>query len=133
MTKKVMVADDDFDNRTIAQEALEAAGYDVVLATNGIEVMEKISVENPAALLLDLSMPKLNGWEVAKQIRLLPQHSGMAIIAFTAHALMGDELKAKASGCDDYISKPCLPKEVVEKVTSWIGRKTVIGQKNVAP
>ncbi len=128
-----MVADDDFDNRTIAQEALEAAGYEVLLATNGVETLEKASAEKPAVLLLDLSMPKLNGWEVAKQIRQMPHLSGMAIVAFTAHALVGDELKAKASGCDDYISKPCLPKDVVQKVASWIGRKGAVEQNSVKP
>jgi two-component system cell cycle response regulator DivK len=133
MTDKVMVADDDFDNRTIAQEALEAAGYDVIVAANGIEALEKASVERPAVLLLDLSMPKLNGWEVAKRIREMPQLSGMAIVAFTAHALVGDELKAKASGCDDYISKPCLPKEVVQKVASWIGRKETTLKREIIP
>src|SRR5665213_3788248 len=120
MSVKVMVADDDFDNRTIAQEALEGAGYDVVVVTNGVEAMENIAVEKPAVLLLDLSMPKLNGWEVAKQIRQRPELSSIAIIAFTAHALVGDELKAKASGCDDYLSKPCLPKEIVQKVRLWV-------------
>jgi len=124
VTAKILVADDDFDNRTIAQEALEAAGYRVVLATDGIEALEKMTSEKPDVLVLDLSMPKLNGWEVAKQIRQKPEFAGTAIIAFTAHALVGDELKAKASGCDDYLSKPCLPKDVVQKVASWVGRKT---------
>ena len=127
MNGKVLVADDDFDNRTIVQEALEAAGYEVVLATNGVEALEKVAASTPDVLLLDLSMPKLNGWEVAKRIRQMPNHYGMAIIAFTAHALVGDELKAKASGCDDYISKPCLPKEVVEKIAFWVGRKASAG------
>jgi len=121
VTSKILVADDDFDNRTIVQEALEAAGYQVLLATNGEEALEQVHSKKPAVLLLDLSMPKLNGWEVAKRIRQEPALSGTAIIAFTAHALVGDELKAKASGCDDYISKPCLPKEVVAKIAFWVG------------
>jgi two-component system cell cycle response regulator DivK len=120
VSKKVLVADDDFDNRTIVQEVLEAAGYQVILAVNGVEALEKMSLEKPDALLLDLSMPKLNGWEVAKQIRQMPHLAHTVIIAFTAHALVGDELKAKAAGCDDYLSKPCLPKDIVKKVASWV-------------
>src|ERR1035437_4538840 len=122
MTHKILVADDDFDNRTIVQEVLQAAGYQVDLVTNGEEAMEQISRKTPDLLLLDLSMPKLNGWEVAKRIREKLELSGMVIIAYTAHALVGDELKAKASGCDDYLSKPCLPRDVVAKVATWIKR-----------
>jgi two-component system cell cycle response regulator DivK len=121
---KILVADDDYDNRTIVQEALEAAGFPVLTATNGVEALEITIQNHPDVLLLDLSMPKLNGWEVAKQIRQKPELSGTVIVAFTAHALVGDELKAKASGCDDYISKPCLPKEVVAKVAYWIKQRT---------
>jgi two-component system cell cycle response regulator DivK len=126
MNGKILVADDDFDNRTIVREALEAAGYDVLMAVNGEEALEQTKREKPRVLLLDLSMPKLNGWEVAKQIRQEPELSGTVVIAFTAHALVGDELKAKAAGCDDYISKPCLPREVVEKVASWIERQEAV-------
>jgi two-component system cell cycle response regulator DivK len=124
MTAEILVADDDFDNRTIVQEALEAAGYNVILATNGEEALDLAHSKKPAVLILDLSMPKMNGWEVAKRIRQDKTLSGTAIIAFTAHALVGDELKAKASGCDDYLSKPCLPKDVVAKVAFWLGKQT---------
>jgi two-component system, cell cycle response regulator DivK len=133
MKPQVLVADDDFDNRTIVQETLEAAGYDVVLAINGEEALEKVQEIKPRVLLLDLSMPKLNGWEVAKRIREIPGLAGTAIIAFTAHALVGDELKAKASGCDDYLSKPCLPRDVLAKVRSWMSRKQTEGSPEVKP
>ena len=98
MTTKIVVADDDFDNRTIVQEVLEAAGYAVILAVNGEEALEATAREKPSVLLLDLSMPKLNGWEVAKKIREKPDLTETAIIAFTAHALVGDELKADVLG-----------------------------------
>ena len=69
MTKRILVADDDLDNRTIVREVLEAAGYDVLMATNGEEALEAACREKPDVLILDLSMPKMNGWEVAKRIR----------------------------------------------------------------
>jgi CheY-like chemotaxis protein len=124
MKLKILVADDDFDNRTIAQVALETAGYDVVLAVNGEDALQKIHSEHPDAVLLDLSMPKINGWQVAKRIREELAFDAMPIIAFTAHALVGEELKAKASGCDDYIAKPCLPKDVVAKMAVWLKGKS---------
>jgi len=127
MTSKILIADDDFDNRTIVREALEASGFDVLLAVDGQEALEKTLQERPCVLLLDLSMPKLSGWEVARRVRERPELSGTAIVAFTAHALVGDELKAKAAGCDDYISKPCLPKDIVRKVSFWIDRRRSVG------
>jgi two-component system cell cycle response regulator DivK len=123
MNGRVLIADDDFDNRVIAQEALEASGYEVDLATNGQETLEQVAQRKPDVLLLDLSMPKVNGWEVAKRIREMPAMASAVIIAFTAHALVGDELKAKAAGCDDYLSKPCLPKEIVDKVAFWVAQR----------
>jgi two-component system cell cycle response regulator DivK len=123
MSGKILVADDDFDNRTIMQEALEASGYEVILATNGQEALDTLTAENPGIMLMDLSMPKINGWELARRVRETPALAGTVILAFTAHALSGDELKARAAGCDDYIAKPCLPKEVVAKVRGWLERR----------
>lgn len=120
MKRKILVADDDADNRIIARAILEASGYDVVEAKDGEEAMAAVFSERPDALLLDLSMPKINGWEVARQLREKPSVSHMPIIAFTAHAIIGDELKAKAAGCDDYISKPCAPIEVLNKIKKWL-------------
>jgi two-component system, cell cycle response regulator DivK len=122
MTAKILIADDDFDNRTIVKEALEASGYEVAIAVNGEEALEMAINQAPEVLLLDLSMPRLSGWEVAKRLRQTVSPAHLPIVAFTAHALAGDELKARAAGCDDYIAKPCLPRDVVQKVKEWLGR-----------
>ena len=122
MMTKVLVADDDADNRAIAQDALEMSGYEIVTAMDGEEAFEKIADERPSIVLLDMSMPKLDGWEVARRVRADPDLAHIPIIAFTAHALVGEELKAKSAGCNDYLSKPCMPKAIVEKVVLWIGR-----------
>jgi len=122
---KILVADDDADNRAIAQDALEVAGYEVATAADGEEAISKIASDKPAVILLDMSMPKLDGWEVARRVRANRQLSRITIIAFTAHALVGEELKAKLAGCNDYLLKPCMPKAIVERVALWIGRSTV--------
>lgn len=122
MNAKILVADDDYDNRTIIRQVLEAGGYQVLEAVNGLEAIEKALAEKPALILMDLSMPKLNGWEAAKQIKQTPEIAGIPIFAFTAHALTGDDVKAKAAGCDGYISKPCVPREVLQKVRDCLGR-----------
>ena len=123
MRVKVLVADDDVDNRTIAREILEASGFHVVMAVDGEEALAVIRAERPAVVVLDLSMPKLSGWEVAKRVRADDAIKSTPLIAFTAHALVGDELKAKTAGCDDYISKPCKPRDLVTKVKQWIDRE----------
>lgn len=123
MKHRVLVADDDFDNRTIAKEVLERSGYEVIQATNGVEALELIMKEKPEVVLLDLSMPKMSGWEVARRVRESEGTRDLPIVAFTAHALVGDEQKALASGCSDYISKPAAPKSIVRKVEEWLARR----------
>src|SRR5688572_24402039 len=124
MKTRILVADDDFDNRTIAKRVLEMAGFEIVLATNGLEVLDIASTQQIDLILLDMSMPKMNGWEAAKRLRQMPHMKDVPILAFTAHALAGEDLKAKAAGCDDYISKPCAPNEMADKVKTWLKKKT---------
>lgn len=123
MNAKILIADDDFDNRTIAKAVLEAAGYMTFLASNGLEVLDIASKENVDLILLDMSMPKMNGWETAKALRQIPKMMKVPILAFTAHALAGEALKAKVAGCDDYISKPCVPSDMAKKVAQWLEAK----------
>ena len=116
MNTRVLIADDDYDNRTIAQEVLKKAGYQTIVATNGEEALSLALHEKPDLILLDLSMPKISGWDVAKHLRADPHFKQVPIIAFTAHAMNGDAAKAMAVGCDGYLSKPCSPREIVAKV-----------------
>lgn len=127
MSPRVLVADDDVDNRSIAQKILEVAGYQVVLASNGLEVLEIASKQKVDLILLDLSMPKMSGWEAARRLRERPELNQIPIVAFTAHAMTGDSLRARASGCDDYISKPCVPQEMAEKVKRCLEQKAQPG------
>lgn len=120
MRGRILVADDDADNREIARHALERAGHDVVQARDGVEALEKAAEESPDVILLDLSMPRLNGWDAVKAMREDPRLADVPIVAFTAHALTGDDAKALGSGCDDYLMKPCSPREMVRKVEKWL-------------
>lgn len=117
---KILVADDDLDNRTIAKKILQAAGYEITLATNGLEVLEISKNEKVDLVLLDMSMPKMNGWDTARRLREMPHMKEVPILAFTAHALAGEDVKAKEAGCNDYISKPCIPSEITAKVGKWL-------------
>ncbi len=123
MTGRILVADDDADNRAIATEALALAGYEVAQAADGREALDRALRDKPDLVLLDLSMPKMDGWEVARRLRGSPEAEGTLILAYTAHALPGEDARAKAAGCDEYLAKPCAPRELVQKVTSLLKMK----------
>lgn len=123
MAHHILIVDDDPDNRAIAAAILQANGYTVTLAVNGIEGLECAGRIKPDLILLDLSMPKLDGWSTVKQLRTIPGLKTIPVIAFTAHAMTGDEQRAIKAGCDDYITKPCMPKQITEAVGKWLSRK----------
>jgi two-component system cell cycle response regulator DivK len=114
--RTILVADDEPDNRAIMAAALAAAGYAVRQAADGEEAVASALRERPDLILLDMSMPGMSGWEAVRRIKAMPQTRDIPVFAFTAYALAGDELKAKEAGCDGYVSKPCVPKDVVAKI-----------------
>jgi two-component system cell cycle response regulator DivK len=115
---KVLVVDDDYDNRSIAAAALKAAGYEVDQAAEGIEALAKAGAAAPDVILMDLTMPGLSGWDLAARLKALDGLKGVPIIAFTAHALAGSEERAREAGCDAYLSKPCTARDIVNAVKS---------------
>ena len=122
MPDLILIADDDLDNREIAKEILEAHGYEVIIATNGLETLELARSRKPAAILMDMSMPKLDGWQATKMLKADPETKNIIVIAYTAHASRTDEARAMAGQCDDYISKPCHPNLLLAKVKDWLER-----------
>ncbi len=117
----ILIADDDADSRAVARDALVLAGFKVIEAVDGVETLAVVDREKPDMVLLDLSMPRMDGWETARRLKA-GVSAGTPIVAFTAHALAGDEDKARAAGCDDYLAKPCAPKDVVRKAEKWTKR-----------
>ena len=120
--RTILVADDEPDNRAIMAAALAASGYKVCEASDGAEAVELALRERPDLILLDMAMPGVSGWDAIRRIKAMPQTRDIPVFAFTAYALAGDELKAKEAGCDGYVSKPCVPKDVVEKIRGKVGR-----------
>lgn len=119
--RTILVADDEPDNRAIMAAALTASGYRVCQASGGEEAVALALRELPDLILLDMAMPGVSGWEAVRRIKTMPQTRDIPVFAFTAFALAGDELKAKEAGCDGYVSKPCVPKEVVAKIRNKVG------------
>ena len=120
--RTILVADDEADNRAIMTAVLSASGYRVCQASGGEEAVALALRELPDLILLDMAMPGVSGWEAIRRIKAMPQTSAIPVFAFTAFALAGDELKAKEAGCDGYVSKPCVPKDVVEKIRNKVGQ-----------
>ncbi len=102
---KILLVEDNEMNRDMLCRRLRRRGYDVEVAVDGGEAVEKAS-SNPDLMLLDMSLPVMDGWTVASKLKADGATSGIPIIALTAHAMVGDREKALAAGCDDYETKP---------------------------
>lgn len=114
-TKRILVVEDNLDNRRILVYRLKRIGeFDIVEASNGEEALTIVqSSEPPDLIFMDLKMPVMDGWEATKKIRQLQFGRDIPIIALTAQAMAGDEQKALAAGCDDYLAKPIVDLSVV--------------------
>lgn len=119
MTKKILVVEDDPDNRRIVAKVLTVEGYDVVEAVDGLEALSKVRVERPDVILMDLALPNMDGWEATRQLKADPLTRHIPVIALTAVAMRGDEERARAAGCDDYLSKPARPAEIRAMVKKY--------------
>lgn len=107
MTKpRVLIVEDNVDNYELVRFLLERAGYQTLSAANGAEGVETAKRERPDLVLMDLSMPEMDGWNAAARLKADEETRHIPIIALTAHALPGDRKRAIDAGCDGYISKP---------------------------
>lgn len=103
---KILLVEDNEDNRDMLSRRLMRRGHDVVMAVDGAQGIEMARTEMPEMILLDMSLPVVDGWEAARRLKAEPATAAIPIIALTAHAMAGDREKALAAGCDDYDTKP---------------------------
>jgi CheY-like chemotaxis protein len=120
--KTVLLIEDNEDNRIVYSTILQHFGYQVSEALNGEEGIAKAREEQPDLILMDISIPIIDGWEATQVLKRDPQTRNIPIIALTAHALASDREKAIEVGCDSYLAKPCEPKAVVTEVSKFIGK-----------
>jgi two-component system cell cycle response regulator DivK len=118
--KRVLIVEDVELNRDLLVQLLEE-DYDILTAADGAAGIEMAAREHPDLILMDLSLPIVDGWEATRRIKADATLRGIPIIALTAHAMMGDEDKARASGCDDYLSKPINEDLLFEKLRRFLG------------
>ena len=121
MTKILLVEDNEM-NRDMLSRRLERKGYAIVMALDGQQAVDMASSEAPALILMDMSLPIIDGWEATRRIKSNAATRGIPIIALTAHAMQGDELKAKEAGCDDFDTKPVELPRLLEKIEAQLKR-----------
>jgi CheY-like chemotaxis protein len=103
---KLLLVEDNEMNRDMLSRRLERKGYQVVIAVDGEQALSMARSENPALILMDMSLPVLDGWEATRQLKAQSDTKSIPVIALTAHAMASDEQRAREAGCDDYDTKP---------------------------
>jgi two-component system, cell cycle response regulator DivK len=119
MHKLLLVEDNDM-NRDMLSRRLGRQGYALILAVDGLQALELAIAEHPDLILLDMSLPEIDGWEVARRLKVSPSTALIPIIALTAHAMAGDRERCLAAGCDDYDTKPIEFLQLIGKIESLL-------------
>jgi CheY-like chemotaxis protein len=118
---KILLVEDNEMNRDMLSRRLERKGFDVVMAVDGQAGVEMASSASPDLILMDLSLPIIDGWEATRRIKADAATQKIPVIALTAHAMAGDEQKAIEAGCDDYDTKPVDLKRLLGKIENFLG------------
>jgi two-component system, cell cycle response regulator DivK len=119
---RILIVEDTEDNLRIARDLLSNAGFDLLEATDGAAAVSMAALHRPDLILMDIQLPKLDGYEATRQIRANSELRDVPIIAITSYALSGDDVKAKAAGCDAYIAKPYSPRALLAEVRRFLDR-----------
>ena len=120
MARILLVEDNDM-NRDMLSRRLQRKGHEVLMAADGMQGILMAESSAPDLILLDMSLPVIDGWEAARRLKASPATSAVPIVALTAHAMSGDREKALAAGCDDYDTKPVDFPKLLEKINSLLG------------
>ncbi|MCW2632503.1 MAG: response regulator with CheY-like receiver domain and winged-helix DNA-binding domain [Pseudonocardia sp.] len=121
---RILLVEDNEMNRDMLVRRLEKRGYDVVIAVDGGQGVSMARDESPDLILMDMSLPVLDGWEATRQIKGAPETSAIPVIALTAHAMQGDREQALAAGCEDFDTKPVQFAGLVAKIEALLSRPT---------
>ena len=127
--RRVLVVDDYPDAREMYAEYLKYSGFDVIEAGNGREALERALDSAPDIILMDLSLPVMDGWEATRRLKADKLTAGIPIVALTGHALAGILEGAKNAGCDAFVTKPCLPEDLVKEIHRVLNGTTTAPKK----
>ncbi len=117
---KILLVEDNEMNRDMLMRRLTRRGYQMVIAVNGAEGLEMARSEQPDLILMDMSLPVMDGWEATRRIKASPETQAIPVIALTAHAMSGDKQKALEAGCDAYDTKPVELSRLLDKMKNLL-------------
>jgi CheY-like chemotaxis protein len=117
---RILLVEDYDDAREMYRDYLEFSGFQVDTARDGHEALEQARRHNPDLVLMDLSLPGLDGWEATRILKKDPATAHLIVVALSAHALSAEGDRARAAGCDGFIAKPCLPHDLVDQITAYL-------------
>jgi CheY-like chemotaxis protein len=118
---KILLVEDNEMNRDMLSRRLERKGYQVLIAVDGQQAIDLAAAEKPDLILMDMSLPVVDGWEATRRLKADAQTKPIPIIALTAHAMAEDERKAREAGCDDYDTKPVELPRLLTKIEALLG------------
>jgi two-component system, cell cycle response regulator DivK len=127
---RVLLVDDYPDAREMYSEYLQFSGFDVVEATNGMEALKSAVESSPDIILMDLSLPVMDGWEATRRLKADERTASIPVVALTGHALAGISEGAKRAGCDAFVTKPCLPEDLVKEIRRILETPTRKGRRS---
>ena len=127
---RVLVVDDYPDAREMYSEYLAYSGYEVIEAATGIEALQRAIDDQPDIILMDLSLPVMDGWEATRRLKADDRTAGIPVVALTGHALAGISEGAKRAGCDAFVTKPCLPEDLVHEIKRVLERTSAPTRKS---
>ena len=120
MSKRILVVEDQEDNRQIVRDLLTAHDYELTEAENGQEALAAVAKDRPDLILMDIQLPVMDGYEATRRIKADPSLRSIPVIAVTSYALSGDEEKALAAGCNDFVPKPYSPRQLLAKIRQYL-------------
>ena len=121
---RILLVEDNEMNRDMLSRRLERRGYEVIVAVDGEEGVARAKAEAPDVVLMDLSLPGIDGWEATRQLKAADATRSIPVLALTAHAMAGDREKALEAGCDEYDTKPVDLPRLVDKIEGLLGGRT---------
>ena len=122
---KILYVEDNEDNVYVVKSRLTRAGFTILIAADGAQGVVMASTEQPDLILIDLSLPVLDGWEATRRIKAAPETKHIPVVALTAHAMAGDREKALAAGCNDFDTKPIELPRLLQKIRALLPERPV--------
>ena len=132
MSKRILVVEDQEDNRQIIRDLLTATDYEITEAESGEQALAAVAKQRPDLILMDIQLPGIDGYETTRRIKADPALRSITIIAVTSYALSGEEQKARAAGCDEYVPKPYSPRQLLAKIRQYLPEIASCGTNAVA-